>query len=148
MIALYEPKKGVKLGIFNLIWKTKREIVRNLLNEEFETADPEKMIESSLHIKQDIYSSILGNKCMIFLNYNNMDELIGIEIHYGISLQIKDEIFSFKENLHHQLKNSKLEFEYLNENEISFIDFNLSIINDLFMCGEGDRISSIEISPN
>lgn len=94
---IYQPDKGVSIDDTVLLWNTDRQQVRKLLNEKFEIADNVFDLsqynngDASKNIiqRRDIYENYKGQKSFFFLNFDDNDKLLEIELHYGFNISIK-----------------------------------------------------------
>lgn len=143
MNILYESQIEIKIGSFAIDWNLNQATIQSLLKGEFESSEDE-----FTNTKQDVFHSVNGNKCMLIFNYLPNNQLSEIIIHYGVDLEIGDEKFNFNIELNDLLAKTSFEYDYFGDDEIYFHELNLSITNDLFMGGEGNKIGSITIKRN
>ena len=143
MKTLYESQIEIKIGKFAIDWNFNQATIQSILQGEFESSEDEMT-----NTKQDIFHSINGYKCMLIFNYQPNNQLSEIIIHYGVDLEIGIEKFNFNSKLGNLLAKTSFEYDYFGEDEIYFHELNLSITNDLFMGGEGNKIGSITIKRN
>lgn len=148
----YQPDKSISIDNILLFWNTDRQIVRQLLNEDFEIADnvidlsEYRNGDKSQNIiqRRDIYKNYKGQDNFFFLNYDKEDKLRDIEIHQGLQININGENFSFSMNIDKVadlLQNISGDKTQLSEGEYLFKALKLTIASGEAMGGEGNELS-------
>jgi len=111
----YQVNKGVSINDVNINWGTDREMVRNLLSENYVTQDQVIDLseynngsdEFNIYQKRDVYK--INDKINIFymLNYDKKNKLRDIEVHNTDIIRIGDIYFSFDDSIVNVLEKIK-----------------------------------------
>ena len=148
----YQPDKGIIIGDILLMWDTKRELARKLLNNSFDVDD--KIVDLSLNHqgdssqninqRRDIYKNFQGQENYFFLNYDINDQLSEVEIHHGFVIKIKEQVIKFSMDIEKvaelltNISNDKCKFS---DGEYFFEKLKLTVSSSKAMGGDSNSIS-------
>jgi hypothetical protein len=141
----YTPDVGIKINFLTINWITHLENVRKLLNIPFEEMDSvidlgeNQKVES----KRDIYQNVNGGENYFFLNYNAENLLTEIEVHWGVTLYVKEVLLNFKNHIQDNVNTLKKLTDNYKEIELGnylFSDLKLSISDSEYCGGDGHEL--------
>jgi hypothetical protein len=97
----YTPDVGIKINSVTINWITHRQDVRRLLNFPFGEID--SVIDlgdnQTIESKRDIYQNVNGGENYFFLNYNAENLLTEVEVHWGVTLYVKELMLNFENHI-------------------------------------------------
>jgi hypothetical protein len=148
----YEPNKGVSFDDTSLLWGTDRQQVRTLLNAKFEVGDnifdlsqyDHNDTSENIIQRRDIYENYQGQNNFFFLNFDTAEQLIEVELHHGLDINLKGIVINFSmgiEKVVDLLESVSTDKIQLSEGEYFFKELKLTIANSNAKGGEGNEIS-------
>lgn len=139
----YLPDEGFSLGDIKFIWGTKRELIRDLIQEDYVVSDNID-ITFPIVLKRDIYNNFDGNDILLFANYNTDDNLAEIEVHHGFKIFIDSVVVDFSMDIEmvvEVLKSISNNCRRMRLGEYYFHDLKLVVANREAMGGNGTKLS-------
>ena len=154
MNIFYKPNIGIEFSKKIISWNTNREMVRKILNSEYECGDYE--LDNSeffngnksynIISKRDIYKNISNEICLIFFNYDENEKLDAIEIHNGVKLQIGENQIDFSQNIDEISRIIGNESDEITKGNIIFKKFKMNISSTKYMGGDSEKLGYIFLS--
>ncbi|MEI9957794.1 MAG: hypothetical protein WDM90_16185 [Ferruginibacter sp.] len=133
---IYFPNEGISLNQIKIYWGDYRFDIQQLLHNKHSKSDSVS--------KRDIYYNFNGEENYFFLNYDEKNLLIEVEIHNGILISINNILLKFGTDFQTAvslLKNVSADNVETSAGEYLFKDLKLTISNSESMGGEGDNLA-------
>lgn len=152
MTIEYIPTSGFIIDSFSFNWSDPRELIREKLNQKHKEDD--RVIElakyfdgdvsQNIHQYRDIYENYKAAENYFFLSYDENGLLSEVEIHWGISIKVYDQILIFDTPIQIFLDNLSLYDDTTHETEEGnylLPKLKMSIATSEAMGGNGDGLS-------
>lgn len=152
MTIEYLPDTGFIYNSEKVEWNTDRSAVRKIFGNKHKENDKIINIAQSfnddesmnIHQKRDIYKNLNSEESLIFLNYDNGNKLIDLEVHFGYEVLICTILLEFGIEISYFVKLfEKKGFQYteLESGNYLFPELKITIADDQSMGGDGNRLT-------
>ncbi len=146
----YIPNVGVILNKIELNWGTQRELVRKLLNSNYQVQD-RFYDDIGISQKRDVYKNYMGSNNFFFLNYDESNLLIDLEVHDGAEVIVGGVLLSFEKELSVIINDLQIVspiITKIRDGEYFFRDLHFTVSDQEAMGGEGSTLGYFYCSVN
>ncbi|HWZ04594.1 MAG TPA: hypothetical protein VNX40_13345 [Mucilaginibacter sp.] len=146
----YTPNIGVIINEAHLNWGAQRELVRKLLNSNYQVQD-RVYDDIGISQKRDIYKDYNGSNNFFFLNYDENNLLFELEVHAGADIMVGGVLLSFEKELSVIINDLQIIsplITKIRDGEYFFRDLQLTVSDQEAMGGEGNALGYFYCSVN
>ena len=155
----YHLDRGISINDTPINWGMNRLNVRQQLGGIYKESDSvidmskynNGSNEDDIIQRRDIYKNYQGQDNFFFLNYDNKDLLIEVEICHGLDLQIQKVKLDFEMDFYEAvglLKNISTDYQQTLDGEYLFKDLKLTIANSEARGGDGNLLAYFYCTKN
>jgi hypothetical protein len=144
VIFKYQPNAGIVFGGNSIPWNASKKNVRGALGGRFE-------VQTEWGLNRDIYKEIDGQPLFVFIDYDEQDRFVELEVHSGISFEVNGQTLDFDQSFGqavHHINSISTDMVRNREGEVLFKDLKLNLCSGRVMGSDNDLLSYIYCSNN